>query len=53
LREDASFDFAIVGGGYTGLWTAWHLKRLEPNARIAVFDEGVCGTARADEAVAL
>ena len=39
----ASVDFAIVGGGYTGMWTAWHLKRLEPNARVVVFDAGVCG----------
>ena len=30
LAGDRSVDVVIVGGGYTGLWTAWHLKRLEP-----------------------
>ena len=31
-------DVVVVGGGYTGLWTAWHLKRLEPEARIVVLE---------------
>ncbi|HEU4905322.1 MAG TPA: FAD-dependent oxidoreductase [Solirubrobacterales bacterium] len=33
----------VIGGGYTGLWTAWHLKRLEPEARVVVLEAGVCG----------
>ena len=33
LGGDRSADVLVVGGGYTGLWTAWHLKRLEPDAR--------------------
>ena len=24
----------VVGGGFTGLWTAWYLKQLEPEARV-------------------
>jgi glycine/D-amino acid oxidase-like deaminating enzyme len=33
----------IVGGGYTGLWTAWHLRQLEPGARITVLEANRCG----------
>src|SRR5690606_9309124 len=29
---------AICGVGYTGLWTAWDLKRLEPALDIAVYE---------------
>ena len=29
-------DVAIVGGGYSGLWTAYYLRRLDPGLRIAV-----------------
>lgn len=34
---------AIVGGGYTGLWTAWYLKRLEPALEVAVYEAERCG----------
>jgi glycine/D-amino acid oxidase-like deaminating enzyme len=43
LEGDAAFDVLVVGGGYTGLWTAWHLKRLEPEARVALCEAAVCG----------
>ena len=33
----------IVGGGYTGLWTAWHVKQLQPEARVAVIEADGCG----------
>lgn len=33
----------VVGGGYTGLWAAWWLKRLEPGARVVVLEADVCG----------
>lgn len=36
-------DVAIVGGGYTGLWTAWYLKRARPDWRIAVLEREFCG----------
>jgi glycine/D-amino acid oxidase-like deaminating enzyme len=36
-------DVAVVGGGYLGLWTAWQIKHLEPNAEVAVVEERVCG----------
>ena len=28
----------IVGAGYTGLWTAWHLSQLDPRLRIVVLE---------------
>lgn len=36
-------DVAIVGGGYTGLWTAYYLKRAEPALNVAVLEAEVAG----------
>lgn len=36
-------DVAIVGGGYTGLWTAYYLKRQQPDLDIAVFEAVTVG----------
>jgi glycine/D-amino acid oxidase-like deaminating enzyme len=36
-------DVAIVGGGYTGLWTAYYLARADPTLRIAVLEAEICG----------
>ncbi len=33
-----SVDVAIVGAGFTGLWTAYYLKRAQPALRIAVLE---------------
>lgn len=30
LREDLVADVCIIGAGYTGLWTAYYLKRQAP-----------------------
>jgi len=35
---DKDVDFAIVGAGFTGLWTATHLKTLLPNKKIIVLE---------------
>jgi glycine/D-amino acid oxidase-like deaminating enzyme len=43
LAGDERADVVIVGGGYTGLWTAWHLKQLEPEARVVLLEAGICG----------
>jgi len=43
LAGERRADVVIVGGGYTGLWTAWHLKQLEPEARIVLLERGVSG----------
>lgn len=44
-QTDLRCDLAIVGGGFTGLWTALEARRRMPGARIALVDAGVCGNA--------
>ena len=36
-------DVCIVGAGFTGLWTAWYLKRAEPGLRVIVLDAAFAG----------
>lgn len=36
-------DLVVVGGGYTGLWTALRALERTPGRRIAVLEAGVCG----------
>ena len=43
LRGDLAVDIAIIGGGYTGLATAYFLKRAEPALRVAVLEGEVVG----------
>ena len=43
LEGDTTADVVIVGGGYLGLWTAWHLLELEPELDVVLLDAAVCG----------
>ncbi|MEV6022346.1 FAD-dependent oxidoreductase [Streptomyces sp. NPDC052036] len=43
LAGDATADVVIVGGGYTGLWTAYYLKKAAPFLRITVLEQRFCG----------
>ncbi|GAB2577032.1 FAD-dependent oxidoreductase [Paractinoplanes abujensis] len=43
LPGDRSYDVAIAGGGYTGLWTAYYLSQLAPSLSIAVLEASYCG----------
>ena len=36
-------DLAIVGGGYTGLWTALAVAERAPELRIVVLEQDICG----------
>jgi glycine/D-amino acid oxidase-like deaminating enzyme len=36
-------DVAIMGGGYTGMWTAFRLKQRAPQLDIAIVEADICG----------
>jgi len=36
-------DVCVVGGGYTGLWTALRVKELDPSVDVVVVEGDVCG----------
>ncbi len=43
LAGDLDADVVVVGGGFTGFWTALSLKGLEPSLSIAVLEQRVAG----------
>lgn len=43
LDATASFDVAIVGGGFTGLWTAWWLLQHAPELSVGLFEQRQLG----------
>jgi glycine/D-amino acid oxidase-like deaminating enzyme len=43
LGGDLDCDVAIVGAGFTGLWSAYYLKRQDPALRIVVLEREVAG----------
>ena len=43
LGGDLDADIAIVGGGLTGLWSAYYLTKALPDARIVVLEKEFCG----------
>ena len=43
LAQDLDVDVAIVGAGYTGLWTAYYLTVADPSIRIAVLESEIAG----------
>ncbi len=43
LSGDADVDVAIVGGGYTGLWTAHSLLERDPTIRVLVIEREMVG----------
>ena len=43
LPGDLEVDVAIVGGGLTGLWTAYYLSQADESLRIAVLERDVVG----------
>ncbi len=43
LGEDIEVDIAIVGGGFTGLSSAYYLKQHDPSLSIAVLESQVVG----------
>ena len=43
LDCDVDADVAIVGAGYTGLWTAYYLAKADPTLRIVVVEQETAG----------
>ena len=43
LAGDVSADVLVIGGGYTGMWAAWQVKRLEPEASVVLLESEICG----------
>ncbi len=43
VTGDLDYDVAIAGAGFTGLWTAYYLKKSDPSLRIGVFEAKFAG----------
>jgi glycine/D-amino acid oxidase-like deaminating enzyme len=43
LDGDIDVDVAVVGAGYTGLWTAYYLTRSDPGLKVAVLEGDYAG----------
>jgi len=43
LAADTKADVVVLGGGYTGLWTAWFVKQLDPGAEVVLLEQDICG----------
>lgn len=43
LARDETVDVAILGGGFSGLWTAHYLLRANPGLSVAVIEQQFCG----------
>ncbi len=43
LEGPVDADVAVIGAGFTGLWTALFLKELEPGLSVAVVEKDVAG----------
>lgn len=43
LDNAVAADLAIVGGGYTGLWTAWRALEIDPGCRVVILERDRAG----------
>lgn len=43
LPGDVEVDVAIVGAGYTGLWTAYYLLKERPGLRVVLLEKEIAG----------
>lgn len=44
LRRDIRTDVCIVGGGFTGLWTALEIKTRDPSIDVTILEADLCGS---------
>src|SRR5215216_6384604 len=43
LDGSVDVDVAVMGAGYTGLWTAYYLLRRDPSLRVAIVEREIAG----------
>ncbi len=43
LAADTAADVVILGGGYTGMWTAYFLKERDPGVDVVLLEQDICG----------
>lgn len=43
LESEIDTDVVIIGAGYTGLWTAYYLLKMQPATRVVVIDRCTVG----------
>jgi glycine/D-amino acid oxidase-like deaminating enzyme len=43
ISKNDSFDVVIIGAGFSGLWSAFHLKQFQPNLKIAILEKEYVG----------
>jgi glycine/D-amino acid oxidase-like deaminating enzyme len=43
LEGDVRADVVILGGGFTGMWTAWFLKQRDPGIDVVLLEQDICG----------
>ena len=43
LTGDIDADVCIIGAGFTGLWTAYYMKKADPSLRIAIVEKEFAG----------
>ena len=44
LTRTVHADVCIVGGGFSGLWAAYWIKRLAPDAKVVLLEREFCGS---------
>jgi glycine/D-amino acid oxidase-like deaminating enzyme len=43
VAGDERADVVVVGGGYTGMWTAYFLTERRPDAGVVLLEQQICG----------
>ena len=43
LTGDINADVIVVGGGFTGLWTAYFLTQAKPDLKVVILEQDICG----------
>jgi glycine/D-amino acid oxidase-like deaminating enzyme len=43
LAADTAADVLVLGGGYTGTWTAYFLKERDPGIDVVLLEQDICG----------